>query len=109
MTRAARTLLAAAVVLGAASQAEAQAIQALGVFEQRCGVCHTKPAADSRAPDRDALRQRTPESILDAITTGSMKVNAEGLTDIQKRMIAEYITERPLGAALAGRASAMAN
>ena len=79
------------------------------MFEQRCGVCHTKPAADSRAPDRDALRQRTPESILDALTTGSMKVNAEGLTDTQKRMIAEYITERPLGAALAGQASAMPN
>ena len=72
--------LVTAVLLGAASFAEAQAIQALGVFEQRCGTCHTKPAADSRAPDRDSLRQRTPEAILDALTTGSMKVNAEGLT-----------------------------
>ena len=101
--------LVAAVLLGAASLAEAQAIQALGLFEQRCGTCHTKPAADSRAPARDALRQRTPEAILDALNTGSMKVNAEGLTDTQKRMIAEYITERPLGAALAGPASAMPN
>jgi mono/diheme cytochrome c family protein len=52
------------LVLGAASRVEAQAIQALGVFEQRCGTCHTKPAADSRAPHRNSLRQRTPESIL---------------------------------------------
>src|SRR5262245_3966554 len=89
--------------------ASAQAIQALGLFEQRCGVCHTKPAADSRAPDRDSLRQRTPEAILDAITTGSMKVNADGLTERQMRMLAEYITERPLGSALAGQASAMPN
>src|SRR5205814_8578487 len=44
--------------------ASAQAIQALGVFEQRCGSCHTKPAPDSRAPDRESLRQRTPEAIL---------------------------------------------
>ena len=87
----------------------AQAIQMLGVFEQRCGVCHTKPAADSRAPDRDSLRQRTPESILDALTTGSMKVNAEGLTDRQKQLIAEFITERPLGSASSGRASSMPN
>ena len=101
--------LIATVLLGAASLAEAQAIQALGIFEQRCGTCHTKPAADSRAPDRDSLRQRTPEAVLDALTTGSMKINAEGLTDTQKRMIAEYITERPLGAALAGQASAMPN
>ncbi len=89
--------------------AAAQAIQMLGVFEQRCGTCHTKPAADSRAPDRDSLRQRTPEAILDALTTGSMKVNAEGLTDRQKQLIAEFITERPLGSALAGQASAMPN
>jgi polyvinyl alcohol dehydrogenase (cytochrome) len=38
-----------------------------------------------------------------------MKVNADGLTDTQRRMIAEYITDRPLGAALAGQASAMPN
>src|SRR6185369_12002486 len=91
------------------ASASAQAIQMLGVFEQRCGSCHTKPAADSRVPDRDSLRQRTPEAVYDALTTGSMKVNAEGLTDTQKRLIAEYITERPLGAALAGQASAMPN
>ena len=91
------------------SPARAQAIQALGLFEQRCGSCHTKPAADSRAPDRDSLRQRTPEAILDALTNGSMKTNAEGLTDAQKKMLAEYITERPVGAALAGQASAMPN
>jgi polyvinyl alcohol dehydrogenase (cytochrome) len=109
MTRAILFGVVATVVLGAAPRAEAQAFQALGMFEQRCGTCHTKPAADSRAPDRESLRQRTPEAILDALTTGSMKVNAEGLTDAQKRMIAEYITERPLGAALAGQASAMPN
>jgi len=109
MTRASLVGFVAAVLVGTTSPVQAQAIQALGVFEQRCGTCHTKPAADSRAPDRDSLRQRTPEQILDALTTGSMKVNAEGLTDTQKRMIAEYITERPLGAALAGQASAMPN
>ena len=95
-------------LLAVAASAQAQAIQMLGVFEQRCGTCHTKPA-DGRTPDRDSLRQRTPEAILDALTNGSMKANAEGLSDLQKRMIAEYITERPLGAALAGQASAMPN
>ena len=55
----------ASIVLAFAAPASAQAIQALGLFEQRCGTCHSKPAADSRAPDRDSLRQRTPEAILD--------------------------------------------
>ena len=88
--------------------ASAQAIQALGLFESRCGVCHTKPA-DDRTPTRESLRARTPEAILDAITTGSMAINAEGISDTQKRMLAEYITDRPLGAAQAGQASAMKN
>src|SRR5215475_10066457 len=105
MTRFARLFVMAALLLPA--RASAQAIQMLGVFELRCGACHNKPAADSRAPDRDALRQRTPEAILDALTTGSMKVNAEGLTDRQKQLIAEFITERPLGSALSGQASKM--
>ena len=80
----------------------------LGLFEARCGVCHTKPA-DDRTPTRESLRARTPEAILDAITTGSMAVNADGISDPQKRMLAEYITDRPLGAAQAGQASAMKN
>ena len=89
------------------------------------GVCAGDPGARSL---RDALRRhairsrpttahppatrfgvRTPEAILDAITTGSMALNADGLSDTQKRMLAEYITDRPLGAAQAGQASAMKN
>jgi mono/diheme cytochrome c family protein len=54
MTRAYLVGFVAAAALGTTSLAQAQAIQALGVFEQRCGTCHTKPAADSRAPDRDS-------------------------------------------------------
>jgi mono/diheme cytochrome c family protein len=91
-----------AVLLAYAAPASAQAIQMLGVFEQRCGSCHTKPEPGSRAPDRESLRQRTPEAVLDALTNGTMKVNAEGLTDRQKQLIAEFITERPLGSAVSG-------
>src|SRR5947207_7495163 len=89
------------VVVAIPARASAQAILALGTFEQRCGTCHTKPT-DGRTPDRESLRQRTPEQVLDALINGSMKANAEGLTDTQKRMLAEYITERPLGAAKNG-------
>src|SRR5215831_12877306 len=107
-----RSIAAAGVVAAALSmpgRASAQAaIQMLGMFEQRCGSCHTKPT-DGRTPTRETLRQRTPEQVLDALTTGSMKANAEGLTDQQKRLIAEFITDRPLGAAANGAASAMPN
>jgi polyvinyl alcohol dehydrogenase (cytochrome) len=92
-----------------AATARAQVLQGMTLYGQRCGSCHDHPAADSRAPDRTALSQRTPESILDAITTGVMKDNATGLTDTQKRVLAEQLTGRPIGGAQAGQASAMTN
>src|SRR5262245_12082046 len=100
-------LVALSLTLPAA--ASAQAIQGFALFEQRCGACHNTPAADTRAPDRLALSQRTPEAILESITTGSMAVNAEGLSDTQKRLLAQELAGRPLGALMSGQASAMKN
>src|SRR5436309_577361 len=94
-------LIAALAVLGVPSVTFAQAMQGITFFEQRCVSCHGAPAADSRAPTRESLGQRTPEAILEAITTGSMRAHAEGLTDAQKRVLAEQLTGHPLGAAQA--------
>jgi polyvinyl alcohol dehydrogenase (cytochrome) len=89
--------------------AAAQGARGIAVFEEHCSVCHAAPAPDSRAPNRDALRQRTPESILDAMTSGAMVEQAKSLTVEQRRQVAEYIAGRPLGAAASGDASAMPN
>jgi len=96
-------------LLASAAPAQAQALQGLALYEQHCSTCHTRPAADSRAPNREALSQRTPESILEAMTTGAMVGNARALTDVQKRLIAENLANRPLGASAAGDASTMKN
>ncbi len=96
-------------VLASATSAAAQAVSGLALFENYCGSCHSAPAAGSRAPDRAALAQRTPEAILDAITTGSMAVNAEGMTPAQKRNLAEQLALRPLGSASAGNMDRMQN
>ena len=87
----------------------AQAITGMALYEERCGTCHNAPAAGSRAPDRVALSQRTPESILDALTTGVMTVNAEGLSANQKRNIAEQLAQRPIGSSAAGGVASMTN
>lgn len=89
--------------------ADAQVLTGMALFEQHCGRCHSSQTAGSRAPDRLALSQRTPEAILEAITTGSMRVNAQGLTDAQKRLVAEQLTLRPLGSSASGAASTMKN
>jgi len=92
--------------------AAAQGARGIAVFEEHCAQCHvthSAPAADSRAPSRDSLRQRTPESILDAMTSGAMVEQAGTLSVEQRRQVAEYIAGRPLGASASGDASAMPN
>lgn len=103
----ARGVLGALAILVWGSVAHAQALSGMALFEQHCGACHSAPGAGSRAPDRLALSQRTPEAILEAITTGSMAVNARALTDAQKRVVAEQLALRPLGATVAGDVTAM--
>src|SRR3954447_23786798 len=106
--RTAFSAVTAALLLSPAA-AGAQVLAGLSLFEQHCGTCHSSPAAGSRAPDRVALSQRTPEAILEAITSGSMAVNAQALTPAQKRIVAEQIALRPLGSMAAGAASSMRN
>ncbi len=79
------------------------------LFEQRCAQCHGAKAAELRAPNRTLLAELTPERILDALTAGSMVANATGISDTQKRYLAEFLSGRPLGSSKAGQASAMKN
>ena len=85
----------------------AQVLQVMPLFESRCAQCHGGNAAERRAPDRAMLAQMTPERILAALTTGSMVPNAAGISDGQKRSLAELISGRPLGSSASGQASAM--
>jgi polyvinyl alcohol dehydrogenase (cytochrome) len=87
----------------------AQGARGIAAFEEHCATCHASPAAGSRAPNRESLRQRTPESILDAMTSGAMLEQAKSLSADQKRQVAEYLAAKPLGASAAGEAAAMPN
>ena len=48
-------------------------------------------------PTVAALRQRTPEAILDALVTGAMRQQGAELTDAERRAVAEFLGGRPLG------------
>ena len=80
-----------------------------GIFQERCMSCHGNPNASQQAPDPSALRHLTPEAIYAALTTGAMKVQGQGLTDEEKRRVAEWLGGRPLGSLLAGDAKSMKN
>ena len=55
------------------------------------------------------LRRMAPETILQAITNGAMRVHAEDVTDDVKRAVAEYLSGRKLSPLGAGDARTMPN
>ena len=100
------SLVVVAVLVPCAGQA--QPIGGAILFEQHCASCHGSPGPDSRAPDRETLRQFTPERVLEALTSGAMAATVQGLTNQDKRDVAEWATARTLGTG-AGHTSAMPN
>jgi polyvinyl alcohol dehydrogenase (cytochrome) len=63
------------------------------VWVQRCQGCH-EPAI-GHAPDRGALAARPRQSIEDALTSGSMKAMASGLSAEDIQAVADYLTKTP--------------
>ena len=79
----------------------------LATFQTRCSVCHNNPVQG--APTAAVIREMTPERIYDSLMSGSMKMHAEGLSDIQKQRVAEFMSGRPLGSAKVGDGKNMPN
>jgi polyvinyl alcohol dehydrogenase (cytochrome) len=79
-------------------------------FESGCAICHDNPQDQtSRAPTRETLRTFTPERVLAALTTGSMKEQGSSLSDEQKRAIAELVTGKGFGGGANRSAAGMSN
>jgi polyvinyl alcohol dehydrogenase (cytochrome) len=78
------------------------------VFQQRCMGCHGNPNVE-RAPSPAAIREMPPERIYDALTLGLMKAHGETLSDLDKRMVALFMSGRPLGSIAQGDAKNMPN
>ncbi len=74
----------------------AQGPDGAALFQRDCASCHAAPTAESRAPNREALRLRTPESIVNVLGDGVMRVQGEKLSDPERRAIAEFLTGRPV-------------
>jgi polyvinyl alcohol dehydrogenase (cytochrome) len=64
------------------------------IFQARCKACH-EPAVE-RAPSRADFRQRTAESVVEALTRGVMAPMAQGLSREDINGLAFYLTGRPL-------------
>jgi polyvinyl alcohol dehydrogenase (cytochrome) len=109
------TLLTLSLCLGWTHDASAQtASRIIRLIDQRCANCHRNPGSDRKvdvegAPEWPTVRQMAPETILQAITKGPMRVHVEDTTDEVKRAMAEFISGRKLAPLGAGAAGSMPN
>ncbi len=79
----------------------------LATFQTRCSVCHNNPVQGAQTASE--IREMTTERIYNSLVSGSMGKYTEGLADIQKRRLAEFMSGRPLGSAKTGGADNMPN
>jgi polyvinyl alcohol dehydrogenase (cytochrome) len=96
-------VVAAVCVFGfaAATHPRAQEPDPAALFKSSCATCHDG-SGTTRAPAPDALRARSPESIVDALTGGAMRYQGLALTGTERRAIAEYLTGKKMGGDLTG-------
>src|SRR5882672_4025532 len=66
------------------------------IYTQRCRLCHEGQVP--KAPSRTFIEMMTPEAIHRALSVGIMQQQAAGLSDPDKRHVAEYLSGIPFGA-----------
>ncbi|HYM22343.1 MAG TPA: PQQ-binding-like beta-propeller repeat protein [Vicinamibacterales bacterium] len=70
------------------------------VYEHDCAHCHN--GSEPRAPSPEALRGRSPQAILDALTSGPMRYQGLTLSGAERRAVAEFLAGRTLRGSVAG-------
>jgi polyvinyl alcohol dehydrogenase (cytochrome) len=90
------------------------ASRVIRLIDERCANCHRSAGAErppgvEGAPEFATLRRMAPETILQALTKGGMRVHVEDVNNEVKRAVAEYLSGRKLGPLGAGDARNMPN
>ena len=80
-----------------AQTVSAQTVDAAKIYADNCSSCHEQPTG--RAPPKEALKDRTAETILVSLTSGTMAIQGVSLSVAEKKAVAEYLAGKPLGAA----------
>ena len=90
-----KRLLITALLAGCAALAIAQAQDGATIYKERCASCHDMP--EGRTPALSAIKAMSGEAVYLALTSGSMKSRAEGLSTPQIFALLGYIA--PTGGA----------
>ncbi len=85
------------ILAGAASQVCAQQDGAV-LFENYCATCHVSNESEQAlGPELEAMRQMSPEHILEVMQTGAMKAQAAERSRVQRQILAEFLSGKPFG------------
>src|SRR5262245_36090656 len=82
----------AVLLLLTATIASAAEPPGAALYAQNCASCHDHPK--DRIPPKATLAQRTPDEVVMALTTGTMRVQAGGLNLNDQIALATYLTGR---------------
>lgn len=98
------TVLILLLIIGAVTltmwSPEASAVRTLQpdaskLYREHCAACHDA-AATTRAPTRSAMKQMSAEVILQALENGTMKQQGASLKPEQRRLLATFLSGKPL-------------
>jgi polyvinyl alcohol dehydrogenase (cytochrome) len=64
------------------------------LYARACAQCHDSRDTEIRAPRLEVMRGLTPEAILRALESGSMKPFAQNLSDAERAAVAQHIAGR---------------
>jgi polyvinyl alcohol dehydrogenase (cytochrome) len=96
--------LALLILLALAGSARGQGGEGEALYRARCAHCHD--AGLGRAPQTEALRQMPADRIWLALMSGTMSVQAEGLSDEQIRDLLGFLSSAPPPPPVASRGAA---
>lgn len=86
-----RTQAAAPTSRSANPQVRVAGLSAAEIYRQRCAMCHDHPQGN--IPPRATLATREHQRIVDALATGAMKAQAQGLSKEQIDAMARYLKQ----------------
>jgi polyvinyl alcohol dehydrogenase (cytochrome) len=109
MPRVCSAVVFASVIAFATSAAAQSESAGVAQYFSNCASCHESNEPGHQAPKTSVLKQMAPERILEIMTTGSMRNMAAGVSDEDKRLIAEWVGGRKLDTELVGSAEKMPN
>ena len=87
-----------AALLGTGMLADAASQGASDVYQVNCATCHEAGSA-TQGPNRSILRLLSPEQIFTSLDKGTMARQGSQLSVAEKRLLAEYLSEKRFGSA----------